>query len=162
MGDTGSLLIGLISAVMAVKFIEVNKLTSEVRPIIYSAPAIAVAILTGPIFDTLRVFFIRISNGKSPFQADRNHVHHRLLRLGFNHMQTTAMLAAANIFIIFLAFLLADYGNIILIICVAAASILFNLILTYLLRPKEHKNLRLHRLAKRYTGLVHKQKLNNR
>jgi UDP-N-acetylmuramyl pentapeptide phosphotransferase/UDP-N-acetylglucosamine-1-phosphate transferase len=93
MGDTGSLLIGLISVVMAVKFIELNKVAANITPAIFSAPALAVAILIGPIFDTLRVFVMRISSGVSPFTADRNHIHHRMLRLGFNHLQTTLILA---------------------------------------------------------------------
>src|ERR1700761_268746 len=67
MGDTGSLMIGLISAVMAVKFIELNKFTDAQTPQVFSAPALSVAILIGPIFDTLRVFLIRIANGGSPF-----------------------------------------------------------------------------------------------
>jgi UDP-N-acetylmuramyl pentapeptide phosphotransferase/UDP-N-acetylglucosamine-1-phosphate transferase len=63
MGDTGSMLIGLISVVMAIKFIELNKFTDLKTPEVYSAPALAVAILIGPIFDTLRVFILRLSSG---------------------------------------------------------------------------------------------------
>ena len=63
---------GLISVVIAIKFIELNKFTPIKSPDIYSAPALSVAILIGPIFDTLRVFILRISNGVSPFTADRN------------------------------------------------------------------------------------------
>lgn len=146
MGDTGSLLIGLVSAVMAVKFIEVNKLTGGPDPVIHSAPGIAAAILTGPISDTLRVFFIRISNGKSPFQADRNHIHHRMLRLGFNHLQTTCLLVSANIVIILLAFLLTNYGNDALIVFIALASILFNWALTYFIRSKDRESYTLRNL----------------
>ncbi|RYY31274.1 MAG: undecaprenyl/decaprenyl-phosphate alpha-N-acetylglucosaminyl 1-phosphate transferase, partial [Sphingobacteriaceae bacterium] len=72
MGDAGSLLIGLISAILAVRFIELNKFKAGVTPEVLSAPALTFAILIGPIFDTLRVFMLRVVTGNSPFMADRN------------------------------------------------------------------------------------------
>ncbi|TCC96227.1 MraY family glycosyltransferase [Pedobacter hiemivivus] len=105
MGDTGSLLIGLISAVMALKFISVNDAFEiESASQVSSSLGIVLAILIGPISDTLRVFIIRLAKGKSPFQGDRNHIHHRMLVLGFTHLQTTLILALLNGVIILLAF----------------------------------------------------------
>ena len=141
MGDTGSLLIGLISVVMAIKFIELNKFTSEKTPEIFSAPALAVAILIGPIFDTIRVFILRISMGISPFTADRNHIHHRMLRLGLTHVQTTLILAGLNIGCIFMVLFLQDYGNSVLIGMILALCLLFNWMITFLLRSKERESL---------------------
>jgi UDP-GlcNAc:undecaprenyl-phosphate GlcNAc-1-phosphate transferase len=141
MGDTGSLLIGLISAVMAVKFIEVNKFTAVSSPEIFSAPALTFAILIGPIFDTLRVFTLRIINGVSPFMADRNHIHHRMLRLGYNHIQTTMILAVINIVAIAVALLFTAMGNLTLIIIILANSLIFNWVVTFCLRSKERSNL---------------------
>lgn len=140
MGDTGSLLLGLISAIMAVNFIEVNKFTSTNSPGIYSAPALTFAILIGPIFDTLRVFMLRIAKGVSPFTADRNHIHHRVLRLGFNHMQTTLILAAINIVTILMVLLFSGLGNFILMGVILGISLLFNWAITYCLRSKEREN----------------------
>ena len=74
MGDTGALLIGLVSVIMAIKFIELNKIGLIPDPNFYSAPAIAVAVLLIPVFDSLRIFFIRILHKKSPFTGDRNHI----------------------------------------------------------------------------------------
>ena len=136
MGDTGSLLIGLISALMAVEFIEANKLTHNSSPAIYSAPALAFAILVGPIFDTLRVFFIRIINGIPPFTADRNHIHHRLLQLGLTHLQTTLILAFFNIMATVLVLSFNTYGNYVLVIVIFGLCLLFNWILTFLIRSK--------------------------
>ena len=141
MGDTGSLLIGLISAVMAIKFVELNKATAGKLPEIYSAPVVAFAILIGPIFDTIRVFVIRISNGVSPFTADRNHIHHRMLRLGFNHLQTTIILTSINIASVALVILLKDYGNTILIISIIFVSMVFNWMITFFLRSKERESI---------------------
>jgi UDP-GlcNAc:undecaprenyl-phosphate GlcNAc-1-phosphate transferase len=146
MGDTGSLLIGLISAVMALKFIEVNMHTSSKLPILYEAPALAVAILIGPIFDTIRVFIVRILNGGSPFDADRNHIHHRMLKLGLNHLQTTLILTSANILTIFMVFLLKSYSNSVLIILIVLMSMAFNWLITFFIRSKERESLALRNL----------------
>jgi len=84
MGDTGSLVVGFWVAVMALKFVELNvSITTE--NVYQNAPVIAIALLSVPIFDTLRVFSIRILRGKSPFSADRSHVHHLMVDLGLLH-----------------------------------------------------------------------------
>lgn len=143
MGDTGSLLLGLISAVMAIKFLEVDKAMNGKLPEIYSGPALAFAILSGPIFDTIRVFVVRIANGTSPFTADRNHIHHRMLKLGFNHMQTTLILTLTNVVSILVVFLLRGYGNTILILLITGVSVAFNWVVTFLLRSKERESVAL-------------------
>src|SRR3546814_13619937 len=87
------------------QLIELNK-PAEVTALVDSlslagpAVAIAIAILIIPIFDTLRVIVIRLSQGKSPFMADRNHLHHRLLDTGMSHTQATLVLSAFNIVMI--------------------------------------------------------------
>ena len=141
MGDTGSLLIGLISAVMALKFIEVNMHTTSKLPQLYEAPALTVAILIGPIFDTIRVFVVRILNGGSPFNADRNHIHHRMLKLGFNHLQTTLILTGANILTIIMVLLFKSYSNSVLIVLIVLMSMLFNWLITFFIRSKERESL---------------------
>jgi len=141
MGDTGSLLIGLISVVMAIKFIELNKFTVVKSPEIFSAPALAVAILIGPIFDTLRVFILRISAGVSPFTADRNHIHHRMLKLGFSHLQTTLILAGLNVLCIVMVVFFQGYGNSILLGLILSVCLLFNWAVTFFLRSKEREGL---------------------
>lgn len=141
MGDAGSLLIGLISAIMAIRFIELNKITGTTIPSVTSAPALAFAILIGPIFDTLRVFTLRILNAKSPFSADRNHVHHRILRLGYTHMQTALILGVINILLIVMVLIFAPLGNFTLMILIFATSLLFNWAITFCLRTKEREKL---------------------
>lgn len=140
MGDTGSLLIGLISVVMAIKFLEVNKDGKNIKEI-FSIPAITLAILLGPIFDTVRIFIVRVSSGVSPFAADRNHIHHRMLRLGFNHIQTTLILSLFNIGSITLVYLLRNYGDTVLILLIIFVSVLFNWAITFFIRSKERESL---------------------
>ncbi|MDB5003021.1 MAG: undecaprenyl/decaprenyl-phosphate alpha-N-acetylglucosaminyl 1-phosphate transferase [Mucilaginibacter sp.] len=143
MGDTGSLFIGLISIIMAIKFIELNKFTTKGLPKIYSAPALTVAILIVPVFDTTRIFFIRAMSGTSPFRADRNHIHHRILRLGYTHLQTTLVLAAFNIVLTLLALAFGSIGNFTLIIIIFLVSILFNWAITFFIRSKDRERVAL-------------------
>lgn len=95
MGDTGSLLIGLVIALLTIKFIEYNKVNSGPFHI-RAVPAVAIAILIVPLFDLARVLFIRLMAGAPPMHADRNHIHHRLLDLGFNHMQIALILSVTT------------------------------------------------------------------
>lgn len=103
MGDTGSLLLGFFSSVLALKFIALNSAMDNEFSM-HTAPVIAIGILIVPLFDTLRVFTIRVLKKQSPFRADRQHVHHRLLTLGNNHLQAASILIGANVLFIGLVF----------------------------------------------------------
>ncbi|MGQ1783916.1 MULTISPECIES: glycosyltransferase family 4 protein [unclassified Saccharicrinis] len=114
MGDTGSLLLGFLLAVVAIKFAEFN-VPSNAGNLKYSmdsAPAVVLGILIVPVIDTLRVFIFRISKGNSPFAADKNHIHHRMLTLGFTHLQTSLIIGLVNIGFVLLAFTLRNFGTI--------------------------------------------------
>ncbi|RYF23676.1 MAG: undecaprenyl/decaprenyl-phosphate alpha-N-acetylglucosaminyl 1-phosphate transferase [Flavobacteriales bacterium] len=143
MGDTGSLIVGLVCVVLAIKFIELNKLGSIPAPNFYSAPAIAVAVMLVPIFDSLRIFFIRIIHKKSPFAGDRNHVHHRLQRLGLNSNQIVASLAVFNILMIGLALAMQNWGNFALISVLISICVLVNAMLTYAIGKRNNRSYRL-------------------
>ncbi len=146
MGDAGALCIGLISVVLAIKLIELNKFETVGIPQIISAPALTVAILIGPIFDTIRIFFIRIISGISPFSADRNHIHHRILRLGYTHLQTTMILAGLNIVSVGLVLVFANLGNFALITIIFMISMLFNWGITFLIRSQDREIITLRNL----------------
>jgi UDP-N-acetylmuramyl pentapeptide phosphotransferase/UDP-N-acetylglucosamine-1-phosphate transferase len=110
MGDTGSLIIGLVIATLVVKFNEFNIIKTAPFAI-GAAPAVSLAIISIPLIDTLRVMSIRISQRKSPFAADTNHIHHRIFSLVSNHhLKTTLIIVAANIVIIALAILINSIG----------------------------------------------------
>ncbi len=82
LGDSGSLTIGLVLACIGVISV-FNQGTGAASPIL-TVPLILFSL---PLFDTLRVMVLRMARGVSVFQADRTHVHHRLLDLGLNHRQ---------------------------------------------------------------------------
>ncbi len=102
MGDSGSLMIGLVNAILVIKFINVANAPFVALPV-PSAVAIGFAVLIVPLLDTLRVFGIRIINGRSPFTPDRNHVHHLLLDRGLGHAAVTFTCVGINIAFILLA-----------------------------------------------------------
>ncbi len=102
MGDTGSLTIGLLLAILTLKFNALNAVTSTSLRFV-SAPAISLGILFLPLFDTMRVTMIRLYNNNNPFIGDNNHLHHRLLRYGMNHFQATLVMIACNLIFILLA-----------------------------------------------------------
>ena len=104
MGDTGSMLIGLICSILIVKFINVAQTPAGAFPI-NASPAIGFIILMIPLLDTLRVFGIRIFNRRSPFSPDRNHVHHLLLDRGLSHRTITLTLVTLNFFFVAAAYL---------------------------------------------------------
>lgn len=114
MGDTGSLLIGLINSILVIKFINIAGNEGSALPL-QAAPALGIAILIVPLLDTLRVFGLRILDRRSPFSPDRTHVHHFLLDLGYSHRQVTFLCVGANIALIVLAFVLRNLGTTILI-----------------------------------------------
>jgi UDP-N-acetylmuramyl pentapeptide phosphotransferase/UDP-N-acetylglucosamine-1-phosphate transferase len=108
MGDAGSLCTGFLLSIMAVQFIEFNRPEVQNYYKITTAPVIAIAILVIPLFDTFRVFTIRLLKKKSPFSADRNHLHHMLLKTGLGHKEVSLVLYIVNIIFVLIAFLLKD------------------------------------------------------
>ncbi len=115
MGDTGSLVVGLILAVLSIHFIELSFDSLPYAFPFRSSPAMAIAILIIPLADTLRIFTVRIINGKSPFQADRNHIHHQLLDLGLSHREAALTLYLVNIGFILTALALRNISSLLLL-----------------------------------------------
>lgn len=98
MGDTGSLMIGLISSVLVIHFIHYSPTASVLS--FKAAPVVGFAVLFVPLFDTLRVFSLRIMRGLSPFNPDRIHIHHILQDKGLGHRMVSLTLLFANIVMI--------------------------------------------------------------
>lgn len=101
MGDSGSTTIGLMLSVLAIKAIETpsadvsDTFIGEIQ-----RPIFVMAVLSYPLIDTLRIFVYRTIKGISPFEADRNHIHHALLDTGMNHRGVSITLYIANLFVI--------------------------------------------------------------
>lgn len=108
MGDSGSLTIGLIISILAINLIEFDRVTLIYPLSAMTKPVIAIAFIIYPLVDTMRVFIYRAIKGISPFHADRNHIHHRLQKLGFNHKGTSWILYLSSIAVIAVALLTKD------------------------------------------------------
>jgi len=135
MGDSGSLMIGLINAILVIKFINVANDPLVAVPV-PSAVAIGFAILIVPLLDTLRVFSIRILNGQSPFTPDRNHVHHLLLDRGMDHAAVTLTCVTVNVFFIVLAWFGRNLGPNYLMLLMLTLAFSGLGVLYYYKRPK--------------------------
>lgn len=133
MGDTGSLMVGLVNSILVIKFIETGSSYSYFP--VSSTPAIGFGILLLPLMDTLRVFAIRIAKKRSPFSPDRNHIHHILLNRGFTHKSVTLACVGTTASIAILAFCFQKAGTSFLI--AGLIGLFFSLI--YLLSYKKSK-----------------------
>ncbi len=129
MGDTGSLLLGLVCSILAIQFIEQNKVLIDSPYFVGSAPSVAIGILIIPLFDTLRVFVLRAMKGRSPFSPDKNHIHHLLLESGLNHMQATGILVFVNLIFIMVSLYFQFMGTEWLLFILVAMALLFTLVL---------------------------------
>ena len=107
MGDTGSLGLGFLLSILALRYLNLSSQNQHD----FSAIPLVLSILILPIFDTLNVFFSRIIKGISPFTADDNHIHHRLLQLGLSHIQITGSLISFNVLVFLLNFTLKGISD---------------------------------------------------
>ncbi|HZL11768.1 MAG TPA: MraY family glycosyltransferase [Prolixibacteraceae bacterium] len=143
MGDTGSLILGVIMITLVIKFNEFN-INQEAPYAIKNAPAVSIGILIIPIIDTLRVFFIRISKKRSPFSPDMNHIHHKLLELGNSHLKSTLLIGFINVLFIAFTFILNRQLNInTMIVSILATGLLIAYIPGLLLNYQYKTDLKL-------------------
>ena len=137
MGDTGALLLGLVCSILTIKFIELHNVLEDRTFAFDAAPSMAIAILILPLFDTLRVFIIRLLHGKSPFHPDRNHIHHMMIDAGLSHTQASVFLIVVNFIFILIAFSLQGLGNLSLLIVILLLALLLSYILHLISKRKQ-------------------------
>jgi UDP-GlcNAc:undecaprenyl-phosphate/decaprenyl-phosphate GlcNAc-1-phosphate transferase len=135
MGDTGSLILGFAMTVLIFRFNEMNAIKS-LNIHFSGGPAFSFAVIIIPMFDTLRVFAVRMYRGISPFKADRRHIHHILLDLGYTHLQSTMILIGINIAFIAFAYYFNFLGNSNLVYIMIAAALALTGLVTWLRRRK--------------------------
>lgn len=95
MGDGGSQLLGFTLGVVAIELTQ----SPEVP---YSA-TLPLLLLGLPIIDMLAVIVVRLREGRSPFSADRSHLHHRLLKIGFDHFEAVVVIYCLQLLLMLLA-----------------------------------------------------------
>ncbi|EGF53199.1 glycosyltransferase, group 4 family [Bacteroides clarus YIT 12056] len=104
MGDTGSLTLGYTLSFLAIKYSQHN---TDIMPYTAGAFIIAFSTMIIPAFDVVRVVLVRIREGHSPFEPDKNHIHHKLLAVGLSPRKAMLSLlfmscafSAANILLV--------------------------------------------------------------
>lgn len=102
MGDTGSLVLGFVIAVLCVQLMKRNTIAPS--PIVPNIYVFTLGLVLIPVFDSLRVFSIRLWRGQSPFAPDKTHIHHLITREGFSHGFATRILCIIHGFILILVY----------------------------------------------------------
>ncbi|MES2689521.1 MAG: MraY family glycosyltransferase [Bacteroidota bacterium] len=136
MGDAGSLCTGFLLSIFAIKFIQFNAPEADNIYKISSAPGIAVAILIIPLFDTLRVFVLRVVKKQSPFMADKNHIHHSLIKIGLGHKEVSMIMYMANVVFVLVAFLIKDSSTTVILLIVGGLALALAQIPVYIFQHK--------------------------
>ena len=134
MGDTGSLVVGLVLSILAINAINSGIISMHLP---HKGPLVAIAILAILLFDSLRVFIVRVVRGRNPLSPDMNHIHHALLNLGYGHQKTTLIICIMNIFLIVVAFFLLEVNINIAITIFAAINFIF-LYIPFLMKKKNN------------------------
>ena len=136
MGDTGSLVVGMILSVLAINTIKIGLITEDFK-LPNKGPLMAIVFLAIPLFDSLRVFIARIIKGRHPLYPGRGHIHHALLDLGFGHKSTALILYFTSILLIFVAYYLLEINLNLSIAVLTFVSYIILLIPFYILRKRK-------------------------
>jgi UDP-GlcNAc:undecaprenyl-phosphate GlcNAc-1-phosphate transferase len=131
MGDTGAMFLGYILALVSIQ-----GLFKVYAVVSFAVPFIMMGL---PIFDTVLAVVRRVSKGQSPMQADRGHIHHKLIDMGFDQKQSVAILYVLSVILGLCAVLLTTSGEARIVIVVAAVLISFFISMSTRLFGLKHK-----------------------
>ncbi len=109
MGDGGSYFIGFTIASLSV--------TGLVKGAVATAVFLPFLVLAVPLLDMSAVIALRLGHGKSPFQADQRHLHHRLLKAGLSHRLTVVLIYALTLWIGSLGLVFAEVPRSLVVVC---------------------------------------------
>ena len=99
-GDGGTLVLGVVMSVFVIEILQNgSRAAAYVDPNVGLVP-FTLAVLSVPVFDTLRVMSTRILKGTSPFRPDKTHLHHMFIDLGCSHVATTLAILGVNMFVV--------------------------------------------------------------
>lgn len=138
MGDTGSTFLGFMLATLSIQGV-----FKSYAVISFAVPLL---ILGLPLFDALFAMIRRILRGQSPMTADRGHLHHRLVDMGFSQKQTVFILYAISGVLGITAVLLAESGvlrALLLVICVLILLLIGSMLgkNSYVRQHQDNRNL---------------------
>jgi len=141
MGDTGSLVLGFVVAVLSIRLMQVN--VTVINPVIPHAAVFVLGIVLIPVFDSLRVFAVRIWKGKSPFMGDKTHIHYLVTHQGYSHGFATKVICFIHGFILIEVYWLRELRQELILVIFVAFMLLTTVLLKNLgsiFRRKEELN----------------------
>lgn len=127
MGDTGALVTGFMVACAGIYFINLD--SSMGSTYFKGTVTSTICIMAVPLFDTLRVIILRLRSGKSPLEADSNHLHYLLLKLGLNHSKSSLILISLQFLLIALTFLLRYQSDGVVALAMVGVLAMFTIVL---------------------------------
>jgi UDP-GlcNAc:undecaprenyl-phosphate GlcNAc-1-phosphate transferase len=103
LGDAGSLFLGSLIAINLFHYLDIDQRVLNGNRVLLS-----VAVLFYPLVDLLRVFIIRINQNKSPFKADKNHIHHIIQDKVKNHFLTSSLILISSLMILIMSYMISN------------------------------------------------------
>jgi UDP-GlcNAc:undecaprenyl-phosphate GlcNAc-1-phosphate transferase len=117
MGDAGSQFLGFSVGVLSIQLT-----TQAATPLSTALPLLLIGL---PVLDTLTVIVLRLLAGRSPFVADRNHFHHRLLHLGFDQYEVVTVIYSVQCLLLLLAWQLRYENDLLIVASFVGFAVLF-------------------------------------
>ena len=142
-GDGGSTMMGMLMVIFCLHIIDNDSMVAESFTNM-GVVAFCVSVLSVPVFDTLRVMMGRIAKGISPFKADKSHLHHLFIEIGFSHIGTSVAVITLdfiNILIWVYIYYVLEWGPTRQFITVVLVGIFNTYGIYYIVRRLNHDNL---------------------
>lgn len=140
MGDTGSLTLGFLLAFMILR---ISKYPPAVEIVPGGLILLVLSALFIPLFDAFKVMVVRIAKGKGPFSPDRNHIHHKLIDLGFSKKKAVCLIVLTGALLVVANWILLWYLDCnLLLILDLSFGVLVNLFIYRRIKRKEYRKQR--------------------
>lgn len=140
MGDTGSLTLGFLLAFMILR---ISKYPPAVEIVPGGLILLVLSALFIPLFDAFKVMVVRIAKGKGPFSPDRNHIHHKLIDLGFSKKKAVCLIVLTGALLVVANWILLWYLDCnVLLILDLSFGVLVNLFIYRRIKRKEYSKQR--------------------
>ena len=138
MGDTGSLVIGLVLGILTLKLLSVaDDAYSSLSFYRSQLPLFLIAVLFVPLLDTMRVMFLRLTSGVSMFKPDRNHLHHIIVDFGLSHRKASFFIGFVNFSVALIMFFVIQKFNTFQSLCVIGLMFFIAIMVLFLMNKNK-------------------------
>lgn len=161
-GDGGALVMGVIMSIFIINILCSDSLSANLTEKNIGLIPFCLAVLSVPVFDTLRVMTMRMIRGTSPFNPDKTHLHHLFIDLGFSHVGTTLSILSLNTLVVLswlISFLMGASVDIQLYV-VLFFSILITFVFYRFTRQQIRNNTKFYRMLNSLSHYTHIERQN--